>query len=79
MFTDDELIKSVAPNSDEVKATKFVSIKDLKSLDPSALTPWFQKIVSTDLLPTWIKSIQAMSANDSPLVETEFAKNNINL
>lgn len=79
MFADTELIESIALNNREVKAIKFVTMKDLKSLDSAALTPWFQKIVSTDLLPTWIETIKAMAANDAPLVETKFTNNKINL
>ena len=76
----DEPIKSFNINKSEVKEIKFVKISDLKYLDSSTLTPWFQKILSTDLLSTWINGIHAIDDCDKDdIVKTKFSDNKINL
>lgn len=52
-------------NENEVAATKFAPISQLKELDQSELTPWLQKILKTDLLAEWIDEFKNLTSSSS--------------
>lgn len=64
MFSDEEIIKSLNVNHLEVKDIKFVNISELNSLNSSELTPWLQKILSADLLSSWISTVKTIEDAD---------------
>jgi isopentenyldiphosphate isomerase len=64
MFSDEEIIKSLNVNPLEVKDIKFVNISELNSLNSSELTPWLQKILSADLLSSWISTVKTIEDAD---------------
>lgn len=63
MEADDALIESIEINQTEVAAIKLVPLSELKTLQMSELTPWFQKILSTDLIDNWIKELDITDNN----------------
>lgn len=56
IFSDEEIINSLNINPSEVKEIKFVNISDLSKVN--SVTPWLQKILSTDLLSQWINTVK---------------------
>ena len=73
MEADDELIKSININPNEVKAIKFVPVSDLQL--QSELTPWLQKIVESKFLAEWIEDFKLSSSSDtnSQFLKTKYS------
>lgn len=73
MEADDELVSSIKSNPSEVAAIKFVPVSQLNILERCELTPWLQKIVSTDLLNNWIQELDAESTNINSIKSTKYS------
>lgn len=73
MEADDELIRSININSNEVKAIKFVPVSELNF--QNELTPWLQKIVKSNLLAEWIEDFKLSSSSDTnrQFVKTKYS------
>ena len=79
LFSDEVIIDSLHLNPFEVKSIKFVNISELNCLNPStSLTPWLQKILSSDLLSSWISTVQSIgNSSDKSVIKTTKYSNDL--